>query len=183
MAAPPKDRPVTTSPRHLAYAFAIILLGLAARAGIDKLLALSGGAAQVALWAQVQSVVEMVVGVVAVGLGQGLTVLVAQQPAGAVQRDIFRGALALGAGLAGLVGVALLSLLVSGLAADWWPPHDGRAALAVATAWPVLGATAALLGLVWLNQRSVLALLYDARVVAGDGTVGLFLLGLRAGKA
>lgn len=142
---------MTTPSRHFAYAFAIILLGLAARAGIDKLLALSGGAAQVAQWAQLQSLVEMVVGVVAVGLGQGLTVLVAQQPAAAVQRTIFRAALALGAGLAGLVALALFGLLESGRLAAWWPQRQGLAGLTVATGW--LAGAAALASAYWLGRQ------------------------------
>lgn len=59
-------------------AFAIILLDLMGRAGLDKVLALTGGPAQVALWAQLQSVVELVSSVAIAGVLQGLTVLVSR---------------------------------------------------------------------------------------------------------
>jgi O-antigen/teichoic acid export membrane protein len=63
-------------------AFATILVGLAGRALIDKLLAAQGGGELVARWAQLQSLVDLLIGVVSVGLAQGLTVMVAQRTAG-----------------------------------------------------------------------------------------------------
>jgi hypothetical protein len=54
-------------------AFAIILIDLLSRAGLDKVLALVGRPAMVALWAQLQSVAELVSGVALAGVLQGLT--------------------------------------------------------------------------------------------------------------
>lgn len=63
---------------RVAAAFAIILIDLLGRAGLDKVLALSGSPETVALWAQLQSVVELVSGVAVAGVLQGLTVMTAQ---------------------------------------------------------------------------------------------------------
>jgi len=75
---------LTPATRALA-AFAVILAGLAGRAGVDKILALRGGPDMVALWAQLQSVVDLVCGVALAGIGSGLTVLVAQAHADALR--------------------------------------------------------------------------------------------------
>ncbi len=49
-----------TSIHRVLAAFAIMLVDLLGRAGLDKVLALTGGPDTVALWAQLQSVVELV---------------------------------------------------------------------------------------------------------------------------
>jgi PST family polysaccharide transporter len=67
-----------TSTLSVLAAFAVILLDLAGRAGLDKVLALAGTPALVAMWAQLQSVVELISGVALTGLAPGLTVLIAQ---------------------------------------------------------------------------------------------------------
>ncbi|MGB8410835.1 MAG: hypothetical protein WCE58_13130, partial [Gallionella sp.] len=60
-----------TSIQSVLASFAIILIDLLGRAGLDKVLALAGGPAIVALWAQLQSVVELVGAVTAAGVLQG----------------------------------------------------------------------------------------------------------------
>jgi PST family polysaccharide transporter len=69
--------PVTT-PSSVLAALAIILLDLTGRAGLDKMLAWTSTPETIALWAQLQSVVDLVVGVAAAGVIQGLSVMVAQ---------------------------------------------------------------------------------------------------------
>lgn len=96
--------------RQLVGAFAMILVGLAGRAALDKILALRGGPDMVALWAQLQSVAELVSGVALVGLGQGLTVLVAQTKVAERRRELVREALRLGV----LVALVMAATLVLG---------------------------------------------------------------------
>ena len=67
-----------TTPQSVLAAFAIILVDLFARAGLDKVLALIGSPETIALWAQLQSVVELVSAVTIVGVLTGLTVMIAQ---------------------------------------------------------------------------------------------------------
>jgi len=120
--------------RQLVGAFAMILVGLAGRAALDKILALRGGPDMVALWAQLQSVAELVSGVALVGLGQGLTVLVAQTTATERRRELVREAVRLGL----LVALAMAATLVlgawvfpAGLAARGLPAgHVGMAVVA-----------------------------------------------------
>ena len=57
---PKHDEAALTTIQSVLAAFAIILIDLIGRAGLDKVLALAGGPAIVALWAQLQSVVELV---------------------------------------------------------------------------------------------------------------------------
>lgn len=57
----------------LLQALGVVLVGLAGRALIDKLLALRGGAELVAHWAQLTSLSDLVSGVALAGIGVGLT--------------------------------------------------------------------------------------------------------------
>jgi len=98
-----------TSSQSVLAALCIILIDLSGRAGLDKVLALSGGPDRVALWAQLQSVVELVSTVAIVGVLLGLTVLVAQAKSPRDERALLRDALKLG----------LLTSLTVGLAAPW----------------------------------------------------------------
>ena len=63
MAAPatlsPSVATALTSPKSVMAALAIILLDLASRSGLDKMLARNGSPALVALWAQLQTVVAV----------------------------------------------------------------------------------------------------------------------------
>ena len=100
-----------TSVQSVLAAFAIILIDLLGRAGLDKVLALSGGPAMVALWAQLQSVVELVGAVTMAGVLQGLTVLIAQVSESRDEHRLLRDAFKLGLGtsLAAALIVALAS--------------------------------------------------------------------------
>src|SRR5450759_4626528 len=98
-----------TSIQSVLAAFAIILIDLLGRAGLDKVLALTGGPVMVALWAQLQSVVELVSAVTMAGVLQGLTVLITQVSASRDERSLLRGALKLGLGTS--LAVALIVAL------------------------------------------------------------------------
>jgi len=105
-----------TSIRSVLAAFAIILIDLCTRAGLDKVLALVGGPAMVALWAQLQSVVEVVCVVAMVGVLQGLTVLIAQARETRDERILLDAALKLALGTS--TAVALAAALAAPLLAD-----------------------------------------------------------------
>ena len=106
-----------TSIQSVLAAFAIILIDLLGRAGLDKVLALSGGPAMVALWAQLQSVVELVSAVTMAGVLQGLTVLITQVSESRDERSLLRDALKLGLGTS--LAVALIVALAAPELAVW----------------------------------------------------------------
>jgi O-antigen/teichoic acid export membrane protein len=106
-----------TSIQSVLAAFAIILIDLLGRAGLDKVLALAGGPVMVALWAQLQSVVELVGAVTMAGVLQGLTVLITQVSESRDERSLLRDALKLG--LATSLAVALIVALASPELAVW----------------------------------------------------------------
>lgn len=154
--------------RPVLYALAIILVGLLARAAVDKLLALRGGAASVALWAQLQSLSEMIVGAVSIGLAQGLTVLVAQQAEPAAQRRLFARALV----IAGVVAPPVAALVfagalagIGGLRAEALPGGAPTVLLCVASG--AAGIALAMLNGYWLGRQ------HQGRVLAA--TVAAFL--------
>ena len=107
---------MTSIPSVLA-AFTIILIDLLGRAGLDKVLALSGGPAMVALWAQLQSVLELVSGVAIAGIVQGLTVLVTQVRESRDERNLLQSALKLGLGTS--LAVALVVALAAPVLTAW----------------------------------------------------------------
>lgn len=98
----PVDKAVT----KLSLALAIIAVGLAGRSALDKILALRGGAELVAVWAQLSSLIELVAGVAASGVGAGLSVLVAQTRLPERQQLLLRRALALGLAVSAPVALA-----------------------------------------------------------------------------
>ena len=104
-----------TSTSSVLAAFAIILIDLLGRAGLDKVLALSGGPAMVAQWAQLQSVVELVSAVALVGVLQGLTVMTAQVREARDERSLLHAALKLGLGTS--LAVALIVALAASVLA------------------------------------------------------------------
>ncbi len=106
-----------TSIQSVIAAFSIILIDLLGRAGLDKVLALAGGPAMVGLWAQLQSVVELVSAVALAGVLQGLTVLIAQASDPRDERRLLRGALKLGLGTS--LSMALIVALASPELAVW----------------------------------------------------------------
>ena len=72
--------PATATRTPVLWSLAITLAGLAGIAALDKLLTVRLGAVAMAQWSQLQSLSELVAGVVGAGLTQGLVVLAA--PAG-----------------------------------------------------------------------------------------------------
>jgi hypothetical protein len=106
-----------TSVQSVLAAFSIILIDLLGRAGLDKVLALSGGPVLVALWAQLQSVVELVGAVTMAGVLQGLTVLITQVSESRDERSLLRDALKLGLGTS--LAVALVVMISAPELAAW----------------------------------------------------------------
>lgn len=106
-----------TSIQSVLAAFAIILIDLLGRAGLDKVLAIAGGPTLVGLWAQLQSVVELVGAVTAAGVLQGLTVLVTQARESRDELGLLRDALKLG--LATSLAAGLIVALASPELAVW----------------------------------------------------------------
>ncbi len=165
-------------------AFAIILIDLLGRAGLDKVLALAGGPAMVALWAQLQSVVELVSAVTMAGVLQGLTVLIAQVNEKRDERSLLRDALKLG--LITSLAVAVIVVLAAPELAAWLTQRKIEAELfwlaALAGCITVVPAT---LNAYWLGkhqqQRMLgLALLTSMvwLLVAASAWSGLNLRGL-----
>ena len=106
-----------TSIQSVLAAFSIILIDLLGRAGLDKVLALTGGPVTVALWAQLQSVVELVGAVTMAGVLQGLTVMIAQVREPRDERSLLRDALKLGLGTS--LAVAMIMALAGSELAAW----------------------------------------------------------------
>lgn len=106
-----------TSINSILAAFGIILLDLVMRAGLDKVLAYTGGPSLVGLWAQLQSVAELVGAVAIAGVTQGLTVMVAQARNANEECSVLRSALKLSLGTS--VAVALVAVLLSPMLANW----------------------------------------------------------------
>ena len=173
-----------TSIQSVLAAFAIILIDLMGKAGLDKVLALSGGPSMVALWAQLQSVLDLVSGVAITGVVQGLTVLIAQVRDPRDESSLLQSALKLG------LGISLTAALVVTLAAPWFAAWLTRgeidAALFLLAAWAGCIATIpATLSAYWLGkhqqQRMLgLALLTGITLllVAAGAWMGLPLRGL-----
>jgi len=107
------DEAELTSIQSVLAAFGIILIDLSGRAGLDKVLAISGDPTIVAQWAQVQSVVELVSTVALAGVLQGLTVLITKMPDSNDTRRLLSAALRLGLGSS--IAVALVVVLVTGI--------------------------------------------------------------------
>jgi O-antigen/teichoic acid export membrane protein len=73
-----------------------VLVGLAGRSAVDKVLTLRGGPELVAYWAQLGSLIDLIAGVALAGVGTGVSVLVAQTDRPDRQRGLLRDALRLG---------------------------------------------------------------------------------------
>ncbi|MBY0577352.1 MAG: hypothetical protein K2P67_12270 [Gallionellaceae bacterium] len=141
-----------TSGKTVLAAFAVILLDLAWRAGLDKVLALSGTPALVAMWAQLQSVVELVSGVVLAGIAPGLTVHIAQARGRQEEAGLLRAALKLGALVALLVAALFL------IFAPWLQPLLTQNRLDMDVLWlaALIGCIAilpALMSAYWLGRH------------------------------
>lgn len=173
-----------TSIQSVLAAFAIILIDLLGRAGLDKVLALAGGPAMVALWAQLQSVVELVGAVTMAGVLQGLTVLITQVSEPRDERSLLRDALKLGLGTS--LAVALIVALAAPELAVWLTQGRIEADLFLLAALAgCIAVVPATLNAYWLGkhqqQRMLgLALLTSAilLLVAASAWFGLSLRGL-----
>jgi O-antigen/teichoic acid export membrane protein len=137
---------------RFALSLSLIAVGLVGRSVLDKLLALEGGAELVVLWAQVSSLFEVVVGVVASGVGAGLVVYVARSKRKETQLGHLSEALH--------VGLRLSVPVVVVLATGSWLFNDfisgGKLspwvmAVAVASGW--LGIVPMLISNYWLGQH------------------------------
>lgn len=162
--------------RTVAWSLAITLAGLAGVAALDKLLTVRLGAVALAQWSQLQSLGELVAGVVGAGLTQGLVVLAA--PAGNHALQMRWLWLSVLMGLAATLPVALLAG-VPGL------PVGARLAGSLdALADPALLAAVTLTG-AWLGIGHMqLSALWTARghlATAFVVTVGLTAASLLAG--
>ena len=173
-----------TSIQSVLAAFVIILIDLLGRAGLDKVLALSGGPAEVALWAQLQSVVELVSAVAMAGVLQGLTVLIAQVSDPRDERSLLRDALKLGLGTS--LAMALIVVLASPELVVWLAQKTIETDLFLLAALTgCITVVPATLNAYWLGkhqqQRMLgLALLTSAilLLVAASAWLGLHLRGL-----
>lgn len=135
---------------RLAAAFAVVVVGLASRAIVDRLLAQTGGGERVAAWAQLQSSAELVTSVCAAGVGAGLTVLVAAGP----QRSalLMRAATAIGLGISALALFAFaVAALAFGARLGSAPIEPALIALAATAGW--FAVMASLAASLWAGQQ------------------------------
>ncbi len=175
---------VLTSIQSVISAFAIILIDLLARAGLDKVLAWAGGPAMVALWAQMQSVVELVNSVALAGVLQGLTVLVAQARDPHDERSLLQSALKLGMGAS--LGVALIVVLAAPALTVWLTQGKIEATMFLLAAWAgCVAVIPATLNAYWLGKHQQQRMLWLALMVgtvwllvAAGAWLGLHLRGL-----
>lgn len=104
----PEQRSATRSRmREILLGSGVVVVGLCARALVDKMLALHASRDLVAHWAQLQSVFELVAGVALSGIGHGITVYASRHNQDPV--SLLRSGLFWGLSLSGLVAIALLS--------------------------------------------------------------------------
>lgn len=118
-----------------AKALCLVFVALLARALLDKTLTWQGGPGLVALWAQYQSLIELVAGITLVGLGQGLTVYAARDSHafGPLLRAGIVWGLCLSGALAAMILVILL--LMDGTASGSSLVHRNWVALGAAAGW------------------------------------------------
>jgi O-antigen/teichoic acid export membrane protein len=135
----------------------MIVVGLAGRSAVDKVLALRGGAELVAAWAQLSSVIELVAGAALSGVAAGVTVYVAQAASRDAQFAALRGGTRLGLAVSLAVAICVAPFAVLGAAVGlvavipgtlnaFWLGQQRRAAmLALAIVTALLALAAALL--------------------------------------
>ncbi len=141
-----------TSIQSVLAALAIILIDLMGRAGLDKVLALAGGPAMVALWAQLQSVVELVSAVALAGVLQGLTVLITQVRESRDERSLLQSALKLG--MSTSLAVALVVVLAAPWLAAWLTQGKIEPLLFLLAAWAgCIAVIPATLSAYWLGKH------------------------------
>ncbi|MFI4939160.1 MAG: hypothetical protein ACHP7O_02260 [Burkholderiales bacterium] len=160
-----------TSVQTVLASFAIILIDLFGRAVLDKTLALTGGPAVVAQWAQLQSVLEVISGVAIAGVMQGLTVLVTQVREQRDERNLLQSALKVG--LWTSLAVAMMVVLATPALASWrsWKQIEPSLIVLAACAGCITVIPAAL-NAYWLGKHQQRRMLRLALLV---GTIWLMV--------
>lgn len=170
-----------------------IAISLVGRAAIDKFIALGGGPALLASWAQLQSVMDLVSGAAVAGVAPGLSVLVAQSAARESHRNLVLTGIALGLGLGFpiLILIVLFHVLPWNFSAhpwikDWMLPSEWF--VAAAAGWLSIGMSmlnAYLIGA--RRQRAIFGLAVfmaaagiGIAALAGQGNVISAVLGFHA---
>jgi PST family polysaccharide transporter len=168
-----------TSVHSVLAALGIILVDLAGRAGLDKMLAMAGDPTMVAQWAQLQSVVELVSAVSLAGVLQGLTVLVAQLDRPREESSLLGAALKLG--IVTSSGVAVVFLVVIG----YFEGEIKPALIIPAAISGCIAVVPATLNAYWLGKHQqqrmfglALVLSMALVLVAAGASLGLTLQGL-----
>lgn len=129
----------------------LVLWGPAYRALLDKLWALSGGMALVGQWAQLQSIMDLIAAPAFVGVGMGLTVLVAQRHADQ-HRPLLVGAMLLGMASALPFAAATLVFPVELTQLLGFSSNEARL-IPLAAGAGYLGIALGILNGYWLGQR------------------------------
>jgi len=142
---------LTSTPGVLS-AFAIILIDLLGRAGLDKVLAWAGGPVMIALWAQLQSVLDMVSGVAITGVLQGLTVTITQVRDPRQEHSLLKIALKLGL-LTSLVAALSLALAAPILSSWLTQGKIETVLIALAALVGLLAVIPATLNAYWLGKH------------------------------
>ena len=169
-----------TSVRRVAAALVILFIDLAGRSVIDKVLALTGDASRVAVWAQLQSVVELVCAVSSAGVLAGLTVLVAQATSGFEERRLLRAALGLSILISG--GLAILIVACARPASMGLGQSDmGPGLIALAAVAGALCVMPATLNAYWLGKSRQPQMLWLA--LLGALSVAVIAMAALAGAA
>ncbi len=160
-------------PGRLLAPLGIALAGLLGRSAVDKLLALRAGAAGVVAWGQMSSLLDLVVGVVAAGIGSGLAVLAAGSD-GPRRAALLRSALRLGGTLSAAVAALLCGVAAGPLpwAAAIGLPRDDLVLGGVAGVALSLGSLA---GSYWLGVQRLRLQLLLALLGAGVGVLAAAL--------
>jgi PST family polysaccharide transporter len=115
-------------------------------------LTLQGGPELVAFWAQLGSIIEVVAGIALVGVGTGLSVLVAQAEGPERQRELLHESLRLGLAISApaMAAVIAMSLALPGTLAGHGP---SPALVALAAAVGCIAVVPGMLGGYWLGQQ------------------------------
>lgn len=143
--------------RQLALPLLVVIVGIACRAVMDKLLALRGGPAAVASYAQLCSIVDLVAGVSLAGIGVALVAAVAKAPP-SHQFAWLRASLKPSLLLSGVAAMALLPALHA-LPVELVPRGmETETAVAAAVGWASVGTTLMMSYLVGTRRPGVAAL-------------------------
>jgi O-antigen/teichoic acid export membrane protein len=138
--------------KRTALGIAFVVIGLLGRALIDKLIALRGTPETVAVWAQLQSIVDLVCGVVLAGIGTGLSVLISRSETTDERVGLLNSALRLGLAIAlpFALALAILGMFLSG-----WAGGDRMvpAVIVVAAGVGWLSVIPGLMNAFWLGEQ------------------------------